>query len=271
MGRGFGKMRMASYRFSKKILLIEDDVGLAEFIQYQMQQQNYQVLVAHRGADGLRSAQEWQPDLIILDIMMPEMDGWTVCQRLRETSSVPIIFTTALGAERDVVRGLEMGADDYLIKPFGPKELIARIQAVLRRHERMQPRGQPYHNGRLFVDLETHEVRVDDQAIALTPIEFKLLSCLIGNENKVLSHARLLAQVWGAEHEHERQYLKLYIWYLRRKLEDDPSRPQLILTERGVGYRLARLARAPAQATPDRSPSPSTSSREAERQRGADE
>src|SRR3972149_5889700 len=133
---------MLANEVARKILVIEDDVGLAEFIQYQLQREHYEVLLSPRGEDGLRKAYEWQPDLILLDIMMPEMDGWTVCQRLREISSVPIIFTTALGAERDVVRGLEMGADDYLIKPFGPKELTARIQAVLRRHESSRPRGK---------------------------------------------------------------------------------------------------------------------------------
>jgi len=225
---------------AKKILVIEDDLGLAEFIQYQIKREGYDVLIALRGEDGLSQAHQWRPDLILLDIMMPEMDGWTVCQRLREISDVPIIFTTALGAERDVVRGLEMGADDYLIKPFGPKELIARIQAVVRRHEQNRPKGRPYINGNLFVDLEHHEVRVDDQIVSLTPIEFKLLMCFIQNEDKVLSHAVLLRHVWGQTYEHEKQYLKLYIWYLRQKLEADPRRPKLILTERGVGYRLAR-------------------------------
>lgn len=240
---------MSDTTYKKKILLIEDDVGLAEFIQFQLQREPYEVLIAHRGEDGLRQAYQWQPNLILLDIMMPEMDGWAVCQRLREISDVPIIFTTALGAERDVVRGLEMGADDYLIKPFGPKELLARIQAVLRRHEQNRPKGRPYLNGDLFVDLEQREVRLRGQAVALTPIEFKLLACLIQNEDKVVSHAHLLGQVWGSAYEKERQYLKLYIWYLRQKLEDNPRRPQYILTERGVGYRLARLRALPINAS----------------------
>jgi len=258
---------MSNAELAKKILLIEDDVGLAEFIQYQIQREAYTVLIAHRGEEGLRQAYEWQPDLIILDIMMPEMDGWTVCQRLREMSNVPIIFTTALGAERDVVRGLEMGADDYLIKPFGPKELLARIQAVLRRHEQNRPKGQPYHNGRLFVDLERREVRLDEQAVVLTPMEFKLLACLINNEDKALSHSYLLKQVWGPAYENQRQYLKLYIWYLRQKLEDDPSQPGLILTERGVGYRLAR-AKRPVRDDPRRS---STGSGQDDRQSNSHE
>jgi two-component system KDP operon response regulator KdpE len=242
---------MGNIELSKRILLIEDDVGLAEFIQYQIKREGYEVTIAHRGQDGLRLAHQWQPDLIILDIMMPEMDGWVVCQRLREISNVPIIFTTALGAERDVVRGLEMGADDYLIKPFGPKELAARIQAVLRRHENSKPMSRPYRNSRLVVDLDMREVRIDGQSVILTPLEYKLLACLITNEDKVLSHAYLLSQVWGPGCENERQYLKLYIWYLRQKLEEDPARPKMILTERGVGYRLARARPAPAESAPD--------------------
>lgn len=236
---------------SKKILLIEDDVGLAEFIQYQIQHEGYDVTIAHHGLDGLRLAHEWQPDLIILDIMMPEMDGWTVCQRLREMSNVPIIFTTALGAERDVVRGLEMGADDYLIKPFGPKELKARIQAVLRRHDSTKPTRAPYRNGPLYVDMERRDVSLGGCDIVLTPMEFKLLACLIANEDKVLTHSHLLSQVWGPAYQSERQYLKLYVWYLRQKLEEDPTHPKLILTERGVGYRLARIKPAASDSTPN--------------------
>ena len=223
-----------------KILLIEDDVGLAEFIQYQLQRESYEVLSAHRGEEGLRLAYEARPDLILLDIMMPEMDGWIVCQRLREMSNVPIIFTTALGAERDVVRGLEMGADDYLIKPFGPKELIARIQAVLRRHAQARPGKTLYRNGRLVIDRDQREVSLDGKPIVLTPIEYKLLDCLVEHEDKVVPHAHLLSQVWGRTYHRERQYLKLYIWYLRQKLEVDPPHPSLIVTERGVGYRLVR-------------------------------
>src|SRR3972149_6552233 len=232
------KSRMGTSELPKKILLIEDDVGLAEFVQYQIKREGYLVSIANRGADGLRLAQQWQPDLIILDIMMPEMDGWTVCQRLRERSNVPIIFTTALGAERDVVRGLEMGADDYLIKPFGPKELIARIQAVLRRHAQPHPRSRVYQNGRLIVDVDRREVKVDGATVTLTPIEYKLLAYLVENEDKDFSHQTLLLHGGGQEYAQDRRSLKLYIWYLRQKIEVDPARPRLIVTERGVGYRL---------------------------------
>ncbi|RMF38430.1 MAG: DNA-binding response regulator [Chloroflexi bacterium] len=175
--------------------------------------------------------------------MMPDMDGWTVCERLRELSDVPIIFVTAIGKEADIVRGLEMGADDYLVKPFSPRELLARIEAVLRRARQGGGTGieaRVYKNGPLTVDLESREVRVNGKPVDLTPIEFKLLSALIRNEGKVLTHRFLLSQVWGPAYEEERQYLKLYIWYLRQKIEEDPSHPKLIITERGVGYRLVQ-------------------------------
>jgi two-component system KDP operon response regulator KdpE len=232
-------------RSPARILVVDDTPANVRMLQTRLAREGYEVVTAGDGEEALAAARTHRPDLILLDIMMPEMDGWLVCQRLREISDVPIIFTTALGAERDVVRGLEMGADDYLIKPFGPKELVARIQAVLRRHAQNRPRGKPYHNGRLMVDLERREVRVDGQPVILTPMEFKLLACLVDHEDKVLSHTHLLSQVWGQPYEHERQYLKLYIWYLRQKLEVDPARPSLILTERGVGYRLARAQPAP--------------------------
>jgi two-component system KDP operon response regulator KdpE len=175
--------------------------------------------------------------------MMPDVDGWTVCERLRELSDVPIIFVTAIGKETDIVRGLEMGADDYIKKPFSPRELVARIEAVLRRDARggTSIETRTYENGPLSVNLENRQVKLNSEHIELTPIEFKLLSTFIRNEDKVLTHRFLLSQVWGPAYEEERQYLKLYVWYLRQKIEEDPSKPRLILTERGVGYRFVKI------------------------------
>ncbi len=227
---------------SARILVIEDDSAIASLTQLQLENRGYQVQLARDGVEGLRHAYAWQPDLVVLDIMMPDMDGWTVCERLRELSDVPIIFVTAIGKEADIVRGLEMGADDYLVKPFSPRELLARIEAVLRRGTRGGGaiEARIYENGPLSVNLENRQVKLNDNLVDLTPIEFKLLSTFIRNEDKVLTHRFLLSQVWGAAYEEERQYLKLYVWYLRQKIEEDPSSPELILTERGVGYRLVR-------------------------------
>ncbi len=225
-----------------RILIIEDDHSLAGFVRWQLEREGFHAQTATRAADGLTQVREWHPDLILLDIMMPEIDGWTICQRIREISDLPIIFITALGTEKDVVHGLQLGADDYIVKPFGAKELVARIQAVLRRHKPSVQREHTYTNGRLGVNLDTHQVYVNSQEVELTPIEFKLLACFAEQEGKVLTHRFLLNQVWGPDYEDDRQYLKLYIWYLRQKLEDDPTNPKLILTQRGVGYRLARAS-----------------------------
>jgi len=227
---------------AEKVLVVEDDNSIATLTRLQLESKGYQVTVAHNGTDGLKLAYAWQPDLVILDIMMPDIDGWTVCQRLREMSDVPIIFVTAVGQERNIVRGLQLGADDYIVKPFSTKELQARIEAVLRRRGR-EPHDVPHHyaSGWLDVDMDTRQVRVDSQPVELSPIEFRLLTTMIRNEGKVLTHQFLLEQVWGPTYKDERHYLKLYIWYLRQKLEKDPNHPLMFLTERGVGYRLARV------------------------------
>ena len=227
---------------SARILVIEDDTAIAALTQLQLETRGYQVQLAYDGAEGMRQAYAWQPDLVILDIMMPDVDGWTVCERLRELSDVPIIFVTAIGKETDIVRGLEMGADDYIKKPFSPRELVARIEAVLRRDARggTSIETRTYENGPLSVNLENRQVKLNSEHVELTPIEFKLISTFIRNEDKVLTHRFLLSQVWGPAYEEERQYLKLYVWYLRQKIEEDPSKPRLILTERGVGYRFVK-------------------------------
>jgi DNA-binding response OmpR family regulator len=226
---------------AEKILIIEDDNSIATLTRLQLERRGFLVQVARNGAEGLRQAYTWQPDLVLLDIMMPDMDGWTVCQRLREMNDVPIIFVTAVGQERDIVRGLQLGADDYILKPFSTKELQARIEAVLRRHRPTDTSDLPLHysKGRLTIDTERRQVTVETKPVDLSPIEFHLLTTLVRNEGKVLTHEYLLEQVWGPAYKDERHYLKLYVWYLRQKLEPDVNHPQYILTERGVGYRFA--------------------------------
>jgi len=170
--------------------------------------------------------------------MMPGMDGWEVLSRLREMSDVPVIMLTAKGREVDIVRGLGLGADDYVTKPFGAAELVARVQALLRRNKTPTIRRMTrYQDNGLTIDLERHEVRVKGTPIDLTPTEFRLLAVLVQNAGKVVPHRALLTQVWGEEYANEIHYLKLYIRYLRQKIEESPSNPQYILTEWGVGYR----------------------------------
>ena len=220
------------------ILLVEDDIALADMMQAQLEYAGYQITVCQTGSSGLQTAEEIGPDLILLDILLPDMDGWFVCERLQEVTDAPIIFTTALGAEKDIIRGLELGADDYMIKPFSYKELIARVKAALHRARRDAAQREIYKNGQLLVDLDKQRAEVNGERLSLTPLEYKLLSVLVQEAGNVVPHETLLRRVWGPQCEERRQYLKLYIWYLRQKIEADPSDPALILTTRGVGYQL---------------------------------
>ena len=225
----------------KKVLVVDDDAKTAELVKLYLSRDGYRVLTAGDGNEALRLARENHPDLIVLDLMLPGISGLEVCRILREESDVPIIMLTALTTDEDRLKGLELGADDYVTKPFSPRELAARVRAVLRRLP--GERGpEKIEHGALTVDFLKHEAFLGGQSLNLTPIEFKLLACLAEQEGKVLAHRFLLNQVWGPDYEDDRQYLKLYIWYLRQKLEDDPTNPKLILTQRGVGYRLARAS-----------------------------
>jgi len=214
-------------------------------LKAQLERKDYLVVLASSGREGLQKAYQVRPELIILDIMMPGMDGWEVCRRLRELSGVPIIMLTARNMKGDVVKGLEAGADDYLTKPFSAAELNARIQAVMRRSNtpdgKTSSRSSFYSNGYLSVDFERRIVRARGQRVDLTPTEFKLLSCLIRNEGRVLPHRYLLTEVWGPEYADDLDYVKLYIRYLRLKIEDNPSDPTYILTEWGIGYRFSEI------------------------------
>ena len=220
------------------ILIIDDDAALAKIVQINLEREGYRTVVASSGVEGLQKADSNQPNLVILDIMMPGMDGWITCRRLREISDVPIIMLTARGMEADVVKGLELGADDYIVKPFGTKVLLARIHALLRRTDASATKKPPiYSDGELTVDFVKRVVMVRSERVDLTPTEFKLLSNFVQNEGRVLPHSYLLTQVWGPEYVDEVNYLKLYVRYLRQKIEKDPSNPEYILTEWGVGYR----------------------------------
>ena len=222
-----------------KILVIDDDRTLLGLLRRSLEKAGYRFIGVTNGIDGLQSVYKDQPDLVILDVMMPRMDGWETCLRIREVSQVPIIMLTAKEEEADKVKGFECGADDYVTKPFSFAELTARVGAVLHRARRGKPAEAPrvYIFDELVVDVDHKEVSVQGQPVDLTPTEFELLVCLAENAGRTVTHERLLARVWGDEYV-DTGYVKRYIWYLRRKIERDPSNPEYIITERGFGYRL---------------------------------
>jgi DNA-binding response OmpR family regulator len=224
-----------------KVLFIDDDIQLSEMVDLVLTELGFQVELAYDGTTGLRKAYEVKPDIIVLDIMMPGMDGWQTCQRFREMTDVPIIMLTALGSQDNVIKGLNLGADDYLVKPVTAQELAARIRALLRRVSRTNGNGQKKQpiltQDNLVIDLNKYEVTLDGERVDLSPTEFRLLAVLAKYKGRVLPHEFLLTEVWGAEYSGEIDYLRLYISYLRRKLERDPSNPTLIHNEWGIGYR----------------------------------
>ncbi len=225
---------------AEKILVIDDEETTVQLITILLERRGYEVIKAYRAEDGLRKAYRTHPDLVLLDIMMPEMDGWEVCRRLRELSDVPIIFLTARGEIRDVVKGLEMGADDYIVKPYDNDELVARIRAHLRRAPAPSISEElAFDGGDFRVNFLNREVRVRGRPVHLTPKEFNLLAVLVREAGRVITRQELVTVAWGAEYADATDSLKLYIHYLRQKIEEDPEHPQYILTSRGVGYRFA--------------------------------
>jgi DNA-binding response OmpR family regulator len=221
-----------------KILIIEDDAILGGLLARHLRNASHEVQVAIEGQEGLRLAYETHPDLIILDIMMPRMDGWQVCRRLREMADVPILILTAKGEQEDVIRGLQLGADDYVKKPFDMNELELRIEAILRRSGNGAvdpPAG--FSDELLTVDLERRLVLSRGQPVHLTPTEFRLLSYLVRHRDRTVPHAELLREVWGPQYIEDTANLSVYIRYLREKIEETPGSPVYIVTEWGIGYR----------------------------------
>jgi len=229
---------------SPKILIVDDDKNIVRLMEYTLKAAGFEVLTAYDGQEGLKQIYAHQPDLVILDIMMPNMDGWTVCQRIREFSQVPVIMVTAKDRERDIVRGLDLGADDYVVKPVRMPVLVARVRACLRRAEqsRADTRQITYTDDYLTVDLPTRRVTVNDELVKLTPTEFSLLARLIQSAGRVLTYKQLLEDVWGWEYTDDIDYLRIYTWHLRQKIEKDPKKPRYILTEHGVGYRFEKAS-----------------------------
>ena len=220
------------------ILVVDDEPEILRAVQSGLKAQGYEVRAASNGEEGLRLATLSMPDLVILDLMMPGMDGLEVCRRLRAWSDVPILVLSARTSERQKVTALDEGADDYLTKPFGMDELTARIRAALRRHRRSLPAEMPiFTAGSLVMDYGRRLVFKNDQELKLTPHEYGILQYLTKNADRVLTHRQLLAAVWGPEDVEETQYLRVHVGHLRRKIEDNPARPRFIVTEPGVGYR----------------------------------
>lgn len=221
----------------RRILIVDDEPGLRDLVRIKLEHEGFGIIQAENGVQALEIVRNQQPDLVILDVMMPEMDGWEACRRLREFSQVPVLMLTARVQSKDIVTGLDSGADDYLLKPFNMDELMARIRALLRR---VPAASQPIcaGKGEISIDKQKREVLVRGEPVDLTPTEYDLLLLLSENAGKVLDHDTLLRGVWGQEFSKDNDYLKVYIWHLRRKIENDPREPQLLLTEWGVGYRL---------------------------------
>jgi len=225
------------------ILAVDDEPKMTRFIRLNLELEGYRVSEAADGIEALRKVRDELPDLVLLDVMMPEMDGFETLEHIRETSTVPVIMLTVKGEEEDKVRGLELGADDYVTKPFSARELSSRIKALLRRTETssLAEKSVVRIDDRLSIDFQRHEVWVEGTPIKLRPTEYRLLYHLVSNAGWVMSHEALLSKVWGPEYRDEVQYLRLYVNYLRQKIEVDPAEPRYILTERGVGYRFADL------------------------------
>ena len=227
----------------KKVLIIEDEKSISDIIKFNLTKEGFKVETAYDGQTGLDIALKQMPDLILLDVMLPGIDGFEICKKVREKSTVPIIMITAKEEEVDKVLGLELGADDYITKPFGMRELIARIKANIRRTDFADSRGEPSNVqrfGNLDIDMNRYEVRKNDEPLDLTLREFELLKYLAEREDRVFSREQLLEEVWGYEYYGDIRTVDVTVRRLREKLEDDSSDPKYIMTKRGIGYYFKR-------------------------------
>jgi two-component system KDP operon response regulator KdpE len=226
---------------TRKILVVDDDASQLRVEEQVLTGRGYEVMKAGSGQEAVRVFFERKPDLILLDVMMPEIDGWQTCRLIREASDVPIIMLSGKRfSEDDIVRGLECGADEYLAKPVGNRELLARVKAVLRRAETAVQRNERkkavFSNDYLTVDVAERKVSVKGKKLKLTPREFRLLALLVENSDRILTHQQVLENIWGWEYIDDVDYVRIYVSHLRQKIEPDPSQPRYILTEPGVGY-----------------------------------
>jgi two-component system KDP operon response regulator KdpE len=223
----------------KRILIVDDDASLANVLSLAFRKNGYEPFVAVDGHAALRSAYQNHPDVVIMDVMLPQMDGWEACRRLKTVTDVPVLMVTCRTEEADVLKSFRAGADDYMRKPFSLGEMNARVQALLRRSDmaRREPRSTVLRIRDLVLDVAAHRLTQGDRAVDLTPTEFRLLCYMMQNAGRVLPHDELLAHVWGPEYRGEKSYLMYYVRFLRKKLRDDTSDPRYIITIRGRGYR----------------------------------
>jgi two-component system KDP operon response regulator KdpE len=226
---------------SKRVLVVDDDADFTELVNIVLTHEGFEVLTASNGREALRTLFESKPDLVLLDVIMPQMDGWQTCKYIREASDVPIIILSGQSrSEDDIVRGLDHGADEYILKPISNRELAARVKAILRRAELPSAKEveQPgiYIDNHLVVNIKERKVLVEGERIRLTPIEFRLFSQLLNNAGRILTHKQLLERVWGWEYTDDIDYVRIYISHLRQKIEENPSQPRYILTDPGIGY-----------------------------------
>ena len=222
------------------IFVVDDEPEILRALRSGLAAQGYRVETARDGDEALQKAAQSAPDMVVLDLMLPgSIDGLEVCRRLREWTTVPILILSALGQERQKVAALDLGADDYMTKPFGMDELTARVRAALRRHRAVLPAAEQtvFTHESLAVDYARHQVTKSGDEIKLTPLEYGILRYLTQNADRVVTHRQLLAEVWGAEYTEETQYLRVHVGHLRQKIEDNPARPRFVITEPGVGYR----------------------------------
>ena len=220
------------------VLAVDDEAGILRLLKLELAEQGFRVITAGDGAEALRVAEEQRPDIILLDVMMPEMTGMEAMRKLREQTDAPIIFVTARDSDKDKISGLEQGADDYIVKPFSPDELGARIRAVLRRASGAQPTERLVRAGDVEIDLERRRVTKQGEQVDLTRTEWLLLQSLAANHGKVMMNAELLSKVWGPEYRDDVQYLRVWVSRLRAKIEANPSEPAVVVTRPGIGYML---------------------------------
>jgi two-component system KDP operon response regulator KdpE len=234
----------------RRVLVVDDEPHLLHAVQLYLEDEGFTVLTAPNGQEALRKVREQLPDVVVMDVQMPGMDGFETLQELRKASSVPTIMLTVRGEEADKVRGLRLGADDYLTKPFSQRELVERIKAVLRRAEMPAavPRTEIKVDEDLTIDFSKNEVYVKGKRVQLTPTEYRLLYQLVSNPGRVMTTESLLTRVWGWEYREEEHYVRLYVSYLRQKIEPDSGKPRYILTEKGLGYRFVDFRGAAARA-----------------------